>query len=104
MELKQNKRHFITWPFQHKKPPQGHETARSVKVRVSAHRMTHAGQLRSCPTLGPDQESRYKEEAELLKIEDHFSNVNPIHVYINDSFIYINMIVIFCISYCNKLL
>lgn len=35
--------------------------------------------------LGLDQESGYKEEAELLKIEDGFSNVSPISVYINYS-------------------
>lgn len=40
----------------------------SIKVRVSAQRSTYVGEPRDCPTLGPDQESGYEEEAELLKL------------------------------------
>lgn len=41
--------------------------------------------MRPCPTLGPHQESGYKEEAELPKIENGFSHVSPIRVSINYS-------------------
>lgn len=57
--------------------------------------------MRPCPVLGPDQESGYKEAAELLKIEDGFSNVNPISVYINYSN---QQSHILYVSYRNKLL
>lgn len=70
------------------KTPVGEETARVSQGKGSGTQMNTVLVSQETVLLDKlhlDHESGYKEEAEFLKIEYGFSNVNPTDVYINYS-------------------